>query len=394
MDSVLVLCEDSYYVVQYDELLDCIVDIQQVPLADITRIEFGQLEAGVENLPANSSTFSLGFLGGSSQKLKEGGHQLSPHCVRFQYSGGGGDLPKESGCHTFRSTGFRFFNNVAIPLSTEEERVESLKTVADSVAVAMEAVGLMPDMWFGGLERRKGPVLPVTEPSVVDEMQPGMSATGTSESLRTGKLRNVGVAAAISNVTSQISRFNPIGKLMRPPSTSASSEIRFTDLQTSGVNESQSSSCDEFLGAVSGPNVQHVDRMSALYSPSNVPPSIQISSNNSGDSHQYSLTTSDVRRRRKISRSSENLTDDHPIDNVLMPFAMLSQGLQSLGSNLVDNKLSRSCEHFMGLDLASGGKGPDLEDGGSGGHERSTAVDSRLLHAAKSPACQSLVLNI
>jgi hypothetical protein len=27
----------------------------------------------------------------------------------------------------FRSTGFRFFNNVVIPLASEEDRVESLK---------------------------------------------------------------------------------------------------------------------------------------------------------------------------------------------------------------------------------------------------------------------------
>jgi hypothetical protein len=42
MDSILILAEDSYYVAQYDAVLDCIVDIQQVPLADIVRIEFGQ----------------------------------------------------------------------------------------------------------------------------------------------------------------------------------------------------------------------------------------------------------------------------------------------------------------------------------------------------------------
>ncbi len=42
MDSILILAEDSYYVAQYDAVLDCIVDIQQVPLADIIRIEFGQ----------------------------------------------------------------------------------------------------------------------------------------------------------------------------------------------------------------------------------------------------------------------------------------------------------------------------------------------------------------
>jgi hypothetical protein len=411
MDSILILVEDSYYVAQYDALLDCIVDIQQVPLADITRIEFGQLEGAPA--PTSNTAFSLGFLGGSGQKPRENHLQQSSHCVRFQYDGTGtGSAGVDGGpcAHMFRSTGFRFFNNVVVPLASEEERVESLKALADAVAVAIEASGRVPDMWFGLLERRK----------LAEEISPlGAPPSASDPSpVRSGRLRNVGVAAALSNVSSQISRFNPIGKLMRPPANqtpAASDEIRFTDLQSTacdGENDDDSrfNTCgDEMLeGDGGGLHIQNIDRMSALYSPgsrSTAPPSIQITSNSYTATKERPTTTSDVRRQRKISRSSENLTadlldDHHPIDTVLVPFAMLSQGLQSLGSNLVDSNklLSRSCEQFMSLgDLNARERSSDTFAVGSrplGQASKSPALDDRLTRVAKSPACQSLVLNI
>ena len=400
MDTVLVLSEDSCYVAQYDEELDGIVDMQQIPFADITRIEFGQLEAAAAApVQATSSSFNLGFLGGSGHRLKDG-QQPPPHCVRLQYRSGGGDNG-ESGCLTFRSTGFRFFNNLAVPLASDEEQVESLKAVADAVAVAIETVGLVPNVWFGSLERRRQQAADSAASAEQNFSHELLSPASVAEpSVRpAGKPRNAGVAAALSNVTSQISRFNPIGKLMRPPVTAASTEIRFTDLQSSSVL-GQPDDYDFVSGTENRPNL---DRMSALYCPSSsggVPPSIHVSGHNSGDLLKPTLTTSDVRRRRKISRSSENLCDNnHPIDNVLMPFAMLSQGLQSLGSNLVDNKLSRSCEQFMGLE--GGGKGmsekPELLPAGTAGRGSghfNNSLDARLMEGARSTTCQSLVLNI
>jgi hypothetical protein len=388
MDTVLLLSEDSCYVAQYDQELEDIADIQQIQLGDITRIEFGQLESG-PTLPStatttNTSTFNLPFLPGSGQRAKEGQQQQSPYCVRIWYRGSaveGGDTGVSSNCClTFRATGFRFFNNMPIQLDNDEERIESLKAVADAVAVAMESIGLVPDMWFGNLERRRtaaGSSLPVNDPNINDELNAGEARPG-------GKVRNAGVAAALSNVTSQISRFNPIGKLMRPPPSS--SEIRFTDLQSSS-STGQLNDLDDDGPAGS----QNFDRMAAIYCPTgaDAPPSICVTSNTLGDSSQQRpLTTAELRRQRKISRSSENLSDNsHPIDNVLMPFAMLSQGLQSLGSNLVDNKLSRSCEQFMGLE-----KEPEV--GRPAGNSPVNLPDTRLMRGAGNAACQSLVLNI
>jgi hypothetical protein len=213
----------------------------------------------------------------------------------------------------------------------------------------MEAAGLVPTMWFGPLERRKPPI------DIISPVEAPPSAAAAPEpSVR--RLRNVGVAAALSNVSSQISRFNPIGKLMRPPpptqtAAAAADEIRFTDLQSAAcgggsLNDDDTrffDTCDDDAGG--GLHIQNIDRMSALYSPSSsncaaIMPSIQVTSSigaasNIGGAASRSPTTSDVRRRhRKISRSSENLTttddDDlhrHPMENVLVPFAMLSQAV-------------------------------------------------------------------
>ena len=60
--------------------------------------------------------------------------------------------------HTFRPTNLRFFNNLAVVVRTEEEMTESLKTIADSVAVAMELAGIKPDLWFGKMEKKKSKV--------------------------------------------------------------------------------------------------------------------------------------------------------------------------------------------------------------------------------------------
>ena len=49
----------------------------------------------------------------------------------------------------------KFFNNTVEPITSEEDKIESLKGIADSVAVAMEAIGLVPDLWFGPLEKKK-----------------------------------------------------------------------------------------------------------------------------------------------------------------------------------------------------------------------------------------------
>lgn len=234
---------------------------------------------------------------------------------------------------------------MAVSISSEEEKVESLKSIADAVAVAMETIGLVPDMWFGNLEKKRSRPL-----------DPGPEQEG-----RTNRMRNVGTVA-LSNVTSQISRLNPIGKLMR---NDKEVPVRFTDLQ----KEEDRTEDTEFH---------------SLNAHNNSHPEITVTDLN--------LTTPrPLNRTRKISKSSEDVSKN-PIDNVLMPFAKLTQGLQTLGSNL-DQQLSRSCEQFIGAEAGSLVQQPEFRSTPRrAGHAQYTNIDERV--GRGETVCNSLILNI
>ena len=108
--------------------------------------------------------------------------------------------------HMFRSANLRFFNNVAVAAKSEEEKVESLKAIADTTAVAMEMAGLDPELWMGKLEKRRSKV-------IVNEEEEAASATSTTS-----------FKDAMSSMTSQISRLNPLAKLKRSPRKSDGDE--------------------------------------------------------------------------------------------------------------------------------------------------------------------------
>merc|ERR1712223_684800 len=126
-DVVFILTKTSYYFARYDDDLDKITDYEQVLLEDIVKIEFGIPE----------QTFSL--------------FNKSFHCFRLLYKVDG----EEGFHHMMRSTNMKFFNNLVSVMTTEEEKVESLKAIADTVGVTMEVSGLAPNMWFGKLEKRR-----------------------------------------------------------------------------------------------------------------------------------------------------------------------------------------------------------------------------------------------
>ncbi|GBM86366.1 Phosphatidylinositide phosphatase SAC2, partial [Araneus ventricosus] len=95
MDAILILTKDSYFVAEYDDQTDRIIKYQHVLLEDLERIELGP-EPGVFK---------------------------SKHCcLRLHYSVYG-----QSGYfHMFRSTNTRFFNNMAVPIKSEEEAAGNL----------------------------------------------------------------------------------------------------------------------------------------------------------------------------------------------------------------------------------------------------------------------------
>ncbi|KAF7490986.1 Phosphatidylinositide phosphatase SAC2 [Sarcoptes scabiei] len=133
MDIVLILTKDYYYVADYDDQTDRIVKYQKVALEDLEKIEIGA-EPSYSNGPFRNQSFPIS------------------HAIRFHYT-----IGNQTGYfHMFRSTNTRFFNNMAIPIRTREEALESLKAVCESFKVALSVKSLnVPFLEISRLERRK-----------------------------------------------------------------------------------------------------------------------------------------------------------------------------------------------------------------------------------------------
>ncbi|KAH9420204.1 Phosphatidylinositide phosphatase SAC2 [Dermatophagoides pteronyssinus] len=137
MDIVLILTKDCYYVADYDDQTDRIIKYQKVLLEDLEKIEIGA-EPNYTNGPFSS--------------MRTQNCPLISYAVRFHYT-----IGNQTGYfHMFRSTNTRFFNNMAIPIRTREEALESLKAVCESFKVALSVKSLnVPFLEVGRLERRK-----------------------------------------------------------------------------------------------------------------------------------------------------------------------------------------------------------------------------------------------
>jgi len=214
MDLIVILTKDSYYVAYYDDEVDKVMNYQRVALSDIEIIEFG--------VAPHSPAFNLpGFKRHSKNEV----HSLRlnyrmpqpPSSVFYDANGDCSAVPAEPASlnvgtnlsgffHMFRATNQRFFNSMAVMVNTEEEKIESLKSVADSIIVAMALADLPPAPFVQGtLEKRKSK-MPEFHSSLNDqqfdtERQRSAGSKVVSNSLK-----------AISNVTTHFSRLNPMNK--------------------------------------------------------------------------------------------------------------------------------------------------------------------------------------
>lgn len=97
MDSILILTRDSYFVADYDDQVDKVTDYQRVLLQDVTFLEFGMAESNISLFKTSKHRYS----------------------IRINYK-----VNDVSGYyHMFRSTNFRFFNNLAVVVKNAEEEV-------------------------------------------------------------------------------------------------------------------------------------------------------------------------------------------------------------------------------------------------------------------------------
>ncbi|XP_022241087.1 phosphatidylinositide phosphatase SAC2-like [Limulus polyphemus] len=192
MDTILVLTKESYFAAEYDDETDRITKYQRVLLEDLVKIELGP----------EPSLFKSKY-----------------QCIRLHYLING-----QSGYfHMFRSSKTRFFNNVAVPIKTEEDALESLKAICETFKVALSVKMLNVPFFEGRLERRKSK-MPLAQGGS-SEYRGGRQHGGLStfyrelpsfssmpRNISEGQLMsfvNVG-SRALSNVTSQFAKLNPI----------------------------------------------------------------------------------------------------------------------------------------------------------------------------------------
>ena len=234
-------------------------------------------------------------------------------------------------------------------MTTEDEKIESLKAIADTVAVTMEAKDLRPEIWFGKLEKRRSksskPTLtlnPVDVLHMTREKSPS-------------KLKTVGTKT-LANVTSQFSKLNPISRLKR------TSQKDFTDIRQEDLDVGNEAFEEDFDEDLKYLNSLHLPSSGLLMNSSGESQydsvkmcvqnnSISYNKNQSHSNSQLSSSTEDTSgvdhhlapvRTRKLSKSSEDVNDvpkTRTLKTVFDPFSKISRGLQNIGSN-IDHRLS------------------------------------------------------
>ncbi|XP_031350029.1 phosphatidylinositide phosphatase SAC2 isoform X1 [Photinus pyralis] len=240
MDSILILTRESYFVADYDDELDKITKYQRVLLSDITLLECG--------IPDTVSLFKT---------------SRPHHCIRVNYK-----VNELDGYyHMFRSTNLRFFNNMAIAIKSEEEGIESLKSICEAFQISVDIAGLQPIPFKQGhkLDKRKSRVVNIGNASsniYLDVVGLPNLTRNVSESQLIA-LKSAG-SKALSNVTQQFSKLN---KLSSPFIPKKKRTAKF--LVGKGVNgESSTDSEEEYENSIFQPNTS-VESASLQYSTDN-----------------------------------------------------------------------------------------------------------------------------
>ena len=118
--------------------------------------------------------------------------------------------------HALRSCNLRFFNNMPLVVKTDEDRLENLKSVGESLAMAMEMQGIPIDVsYLYKLDKRKSKI-----PESHSNYNPASGGRRTPLAMQAFK--GVSSKLALSNMTSQISKLNPLMKLKQTTSKRSS----------------------------------------------------------------------------------------------------------------------------------------------------------------------------
>ncbi|KAI5645604.1 inositol phosphatase domain-containing protein [Phthorimaea operculella] len=198
MDTVLLLTSEAYYAADYDETSDRVLAVTRVPLRDLTLVELGTRDC-------STTLFNVVSRKAVSEPVV---------CIRLSYT-----YNNEPGYfHMFRSTALRFFNNMAIAITTRDEMIESLHSICESIMVARDVAKLPPIPFHDGvkLERRKSKVHPIQGQTssgrsslYLDLSRLPTLTKNVSETQLVADIRSVG-SKALNNMTEQFSKLNKL----------------------------------------------------------------------------------------------------------------------------------------------------------------------------------------
>ncbi|XP_065583548.1 phosphatidylinositide phosphatase SAC2-like [Artemia franciscana] len=198
MDLILIITQEMLYVIDYDDEDDELERYYPIPFANIEAIEFG---------PDVQGNISLNFLRGSSQRSRT--QSSAVHHLKISYKIGN----KSGYLVQCRSTRLRFFNNMAIPIKIDEEIVESLRAICETIVMTLEVHGYAVPVFYGPIVKRKGSIpiasgIPLAASTGGERGRSVLSQLGFNLSADTAAIVDAG-SKALMNVTHQLARLSP-----------------------------------------------------------------------------------------------------------------------------------------------------------------------------------------
>jgi phosphatidylinositol 4-phosphatase len=296
VDTILLLTSDEFIVADYDSHLDKIVRFENVPLRNLSLVEFGLFQ--------------------QQQMFK--GPAPAHLCIRLNYMMDGVD----GYFRMFRSPNIRFFNTTSVVIKKNEELVESMTAIVEFFRIALESSGRsdVPFACGGTLQRRKSRNL----------LQP----PGIPRNLSESQLVQIG-SKALSNVAGQFSKFGQSLNVSKsknkqnanPPvvynSTNESSKASSFYVGREAKEESDDDS-DDNENSIYEPDLMDTVEQNPIYNENAFLPSVGIVMSN----HQDDESSPEMLQNREGSAINSSdvatISISTVTDNIRVPSGMIS----------------------------------------------------------------------
>ncbi|KAM7249356.1 hypothetical protein ACFE04_019842 [Oxalis oulophora] len=345
----------------YDNELDKVTKFQEISLRNLKLLEI---------VVCNSGTNSTNSTGGQKSSSPSKSPQSAPiftlhYCPDAQN-------PSFVLQHSFKSTNLRFFNNIAVAIKSDEEKIESLKAIAETIQIAYEVSGLGELEFITRVAQRKTSIL--------------LPENFRTSDVQFSSLKNVG-SKALSNVSQQFSKFNKLGQSFKfsknKPRNNVENSTELTEttssqeafLPTAGIVLSQTN-IESVLNKDSLTNsILHnpqiiVDQPTAACAPVEAiemstkfekshssdrvcelaKPSTQIGRSTSDKNLSLNFSAAAVEENALRSLKSGFASATNALVSPSSPLSRLAKGVQNLSSNLDPRRLrsgERSPEGFQ-----------------------------------------------